>query len=68
MALIGFIFCLIAGGFLFVAAIMVAWTSAIWSGQVEWAGPITFGLGGLVFLWAAFANAPFTLQLVMTAP
>jgi len=61
MAIIGFIFLLVVGLVLVVYAIGAAFVTVGFAGKVEWPPVLVFGGVGVLLLWYAFVNAPFTI-------
>lgn len=61
MAIIGFLLLVVVGLLLVVYAIAAASVTAGFAGKVEWPPVLVFGGVGVLLLWYAFVNAPFTI-------
>ena len=61
MAIIGFLLLVIVGLVLVGYAIGAAFVTVGFAGKVEWPPVLVFGGVGVMLLWYAFVNAPFTI-------
>jgi len=61
MAILGFIVLVMVGLVLVGYAIGAAFVTVGFAGKVEWPPVLVFGGVGVLILWYAFVNAPFTI-------